>query len=440
MHILGLVAENYKRLRVVEINPKGRVIQITGKNGQGKTSVLDAIWAVLVGSKAIPEKPVRKGAEKARIKLDLGEFMVTRVIKPDGSHTLTVENAKGTKVGTPQAILDELLGQLTFDPLAFVGLKPKQQVEMLRTVAKLDLDIDKLNELSAADYATRTDVNRDIKRLETEVATITVQDGLPKEKSDEAAVLAQIGEANSANMKAGEALKAKQKLSDHVAAMRRTLSQHVEFIAEKEQEIAEFRRKIEVAEKTLELSRKQTEELQAAVKLAEKNHAEAPTGDLIDVAALTQELQRIQLVNREIDKRSRREQKETELKGKRREADNLTRAMEVRQEAKTAALQNAQMPVKGLSFDENQVIYNGIPLEQLGEAEQIRISTSIAMAANPKKLRIMRILHGEALDDDSLKILAEMAEANDFQIWMAKVDSSGKVGIVMEDGLVKAEE
>ena len=106
MQIIGLVAENYKRLRVVEITPKGRVIQITGKNGQGKTSVLDAIWAALVGAKAMPDKPVRKGADRARIKLDLGELVVTRTIAPGGTHTLTVENAKGTKIASPQGMLD----------------------------------------------------------------------------------------------------------------------------------------------------------------------------------------------------------------------------------------------------------------------------------------------------------------------------------------------
>ena len=78
------------------------------------------------------------------------------------------------------------------------------------------------------------------------------------------------------------------------------------------------------------------------------------------------------------------------------------------------------------------------PLDQLGEAEQIRISTAIAMATNPK-LRVIRIMHGEALDEDSLAVIAKMAEENDFQVWMAKVDSTGKVGIFLEDGQIKAE-
>jgi hypothetical protein len=46
--------------------------------------------------------------------------------------------------------------------------------------------------------------------------------------------------------------------------------------------------------------------------------------------------------------------------------------------------------------------------------------------------------HGEALDDESMAALAEMAEEMDFYVWMAKVDSSGQMGIYLEDGEIKA--
>jgi recombinational DNA repair ATPase RecF len=42
MKITKLIAENVKKLSVVEITPDGNLVQITGKNGQGKSSVLDA--------------------------------------------------------------------------------------------------------------------------------------------------------------------------------------------------------------------------------------------------------------------------------------------------------------------------------------------------------------------------------------------------------------
>ena len=60
------------------------------------------------------------------------------------------------------------------------------------------------------------------------------------------------------------------------------------------------------------------------------------------------------------------------------------------------------------------------------------------MAQNPK-LKVIFIPRGEALDEDSLDILAELAEENDFDIWIAKVDSSGKMGVVIEDGMVAAD-
>ena len=171
---------------------------------------------------------------------------------------------------------------------------------------------------------------------------------------------------------------------------------------------------------------------------ANKAANDAPEPDFINTNEITAQLQQAQMTNREIDKRTRRDGVQAQLREKQRVADNLTRGIEAREEKKRDALKNAAMPIEGLSFDDSTVTFKGIPIDQLGEAEAIRISTAIAMAANPK-LRVIRILHGEALDEDSLAIIAKMAEENDFQVWMAKVDSTGKVGIVMEDGMVKEE-
>jgi DNA repair exonuclease SbcCD ATPase subunit len=101
MKILQLTAENVKKLKVVDINPDTDVVQITGKNGSGKTSVLDSIWWALGGTKEIQAMPIRKGQESARIKLDLKEIVVTRKFTDKGS-TLTVENAEGARFPSPQ--------------------------------------------------------------------------------------------------------------------------------------------------------------------------------------------------------------------------------------------------------------------------------------------------------------------------------------------------
>ena len=50
MNIVKLRAENIKRIVAVEIEPDGALVQITGRNGAGKSSVLDAIWWALAGN------------------------------------------------------------------------------------------------------------------------------------------------------------------------------------------------------------------------------------------------------------------------------------------------------------------------------------------------------------------------------------------------------
>lgn len=53
---------------------------------------------------------------------------------------------------------------------------------------------------------------------------------------------------------------------------------------------------------------------------------------------------------------------------------------------------------------------------------------------------MIRARDGSLLDDDAMKILADMAAKSDYQVWIERVDSSGKVGFVIEDGHVKGQE
>src|SRR3990167_6742379 len=128
MKILKLTAENVKKLRAVEITPTGELVEITGKNGAGKTSVLDAIWWALAGTKHIQAVPIRTGATKARIRLDLGELIVERRFTPVGS-TLTVEKADGARYTSPQGILDAKTKRAQADGIAVRAGVPEAAID-----------------------------------------------------------------------------------------------------------------------------------------------------------------------------------------------------------------------------------------------------------------------------------------------------------------------
>jgi hypothetical protein len=57
------------------------------------------------------------------------------------------------------------------------------------------------------------------------------------------------------------------------------------------------------------------------------------------------------------------------------------------------------------------------------------------MSANPK-LRVLRIKDGSLLDENGLKLITEMADKNDYQVWVETVNTSGNVGVYLEDGSV----
>lgn len=137
--IISLRAENVKRLSAIEITPDGQpLVTVGGMNGAGKSSVLDAIQYACAGKAAMPEAPIRAGADRATILMRTQDYVIERRITPGGS-TVTVRASDGSPLKSPQAVLDSLCADIAFDPLAFLRMKPKDQVAALAGLAGIDL-------------------------------------------------------------------------------------------------------------------------------------------------------------------------------------------------------------------------------------------------------------------------------------------------------------
>lgn len=106
-------------------------------------------------------------------------------------------------------------------------------------------------------------------------------------------------------------------------------------------------------------------------------------------------------------------------------------------EQRQKVLESTPMPIPGLTFDDNELIYNGIPLIQCSDGEKLMVSMAISMALNPT-LRVLRIKDGSLLDAGNRQILKKMIKDQDYQLWFESVDDTGKVGIYIEEGHVTA--
>lgn len=430
LKIINLVVENLKRISVVSITPTGELVQITGKNGQGKTSVLDSIWWAFQGAANIQVDPIRRGQQKATIKVRLGngtdtaaDIVVTRTLdRKDGKTTtkLFITNGDGTaRFDKPQDMLNGMASGISFDPLEFSRMPAKDQFEALKKLSKLDfIESDTKN---TADYARRTDVNRTVRELTAQYEAIAIPDVVP-ETVDEAAIVAEIGRAGTHN---GEIEMRRERRENTVTAIEGNKDRARQLQAK----AVKLRQEADDCDREAGLFDKEAAELQGKLDTAE------PLPEPMDAAALTAKLEAAKRTNALRARALRRQELQAAANAQQAEADALTARIEERTAAKQAAIAAVKMPVDGLGFGDGMITLNDLPFDQASDSEKLRVSIAIAMAANPK-LRVIRVRDGSLLDADALKLIAEMAKGQEFQVWIESVSDAGNIGVVMEDGHV----
>ena len=401
MKIIELRAENFKRLRAVEIAPDGTVQVIGGRNAQGKSSVLDAIWAALGGGKANPGKPIRDGEDRAQVTLNLGDLTITRTWTKAGT-TLKVENADGAAYKSPQGMLDTLIGQLGFDPLAFTRLAPRQQREELLRLVDLPIDLDNLEAERARMYAERTELGRRGKAI----GDVTVDDELPTDETSASDLIDQIDAAQDVARHNDEVKQAHRRAAEHIADLKNM--------------IADLNRKLVDA--------------QVAYQALDTEYQALPAP--ADVKDLRGRLSEVEDLNQRIRANNQARERKAEQDALRAEYEKHTAALADLDKEKADALTAAKFPVTGLGFDEHGVTYQGVPLDQASSAEQIRASLAMGMALNPK-LRVLMIKDGSLLDAESMAAIHDQVAEHGFQLWIERVGDADQGAVVIEDGAVK---
>src|SRR5215831_9144967 len=165
-HIVRIQAQNIKQVRALDITPNRYVTKISGANGAGKTSALDAIFYCLAGRKTLPKELIRQGEKKGAIFIETTTHLITRRLDDKGGSLQIEVKATGTLLKAPDDWLEGIAGNLGFDPLKFMRLKPEDQFDELKALVPLEADIDDLETRNANDAETITRRKAEAKRLE----------------------------------------------------------------------------------------------------------------------------------------------------------------------------------------------------------------------------------------------------------------------------------
>lgn len=422
LKVIRLEAVDFKRIEAVAIDTDTtKPIILTGDNAQGKSSILDAImWAL---TRKGTDKPVRDGAEEATVALTLRDgsnktYTIKRRAK-DGKDALQIKTEDG-QMPKPQTFLDSLIGNLAFDPEAFTRMKPKEQADMLREA--VGLDVSDLEERYKTAYAQRTEASRTKDQAEKLYKACPIVAGAPKEEANVADLIAEQDKLRETIIEANGAM-------DKVEGKKGMLNHAEGEVKDLEDQLARAKDRLEKAKTEYK------EALEKADKLI-KDKAPA-TQRLEEVAeqikGISDHNAAIRDHNRQIEERQQKEQAYKVAIKRHKELDDEVKAILKEKEDR---IKSAKFPIDGLSIDEDTVTINNVPFSDLNTAERIKISASIAIAQNPS-LRIIFVREGALVNRANLKVLEELAQKHDMQVWIEKFqEEPGESGLHMVAGSV----
>jgi len=352
--------KKFKVLENFEADIKGQNVLLVADNEQGKSSIIQFLQIAFGDQNHIPPDAMGEGfvivdrdGLKYKLKVEImdGKSKV-KIFPPDGA---TPETSKGA--------LKTLFGAIDFDIDEFVNLSKtkagqKKQVEDYKKFLPQDIieEIQKHKNKIKASEEERTQIGRDRDRIKALIDTNPLLGtNLDSYAAvDLTAVYQQLKEASTHN--------------ETVTKGESSLESVIKETDELEKQIAELMKKVEE-------KKKKRIEIEAWIKAHPKT----------DVSAFESQINNATEINKkhETAKKLKADVKEYEQLVE--QYGELTTLIETSRQAVSDAIKDFDAPVDGLSFDEEKLLWNGIPVnpDSLSESQIMELGVLLKFAENP---------------------------------------------------------
>ncbi len=422
-------AENYKRIVYAELvfDENDNLIMVTGDQAQGKTSFLQAMKVAVEGGRQVTGKPVRSGQQKAILEIDIenapidgeiDDLHFRRVFGKGAGLTVTRSDKSKSITDTPMAILDSLRGKMV-DPLSLFHVKNNQDLyELILPTVDLDVDLDELKSKKDELYKERTRVGQDVTRLKGHLQALKDAEVLPANLPDGEV---SVSELNKKIQKAFDLQSRWNDVSGSAEDSQARIDRYNEQIRELRQQIEDIKAKIPDENAQISRDKKELEEFPK----------------IPNIEAINTKIETAEETNRLVRHRDNIKQTSVELNGVTEKYDGFSRDMDRIDGVGADALLKAKFPVEDMSFGDGIVTLNGQPLYGgASEGEFLDVCVEIACRSS-HKLPFVLVPSGSGLGSKLLKRMAKTAEKHGCMVIVEKLDETGEVGVVLEDGQIK---
>lgn len=404
--------ENVKRVKAVAYEPTENGLTVLGgKNGQGKTSVLDAIAWALGGNRFAPSAPYREGSTiPPHLKIKLSNGIV--VERSGKNSSLKVIDTLGNKGG--QALLDAFVSNFALDLPKFMNATGKEKADTLLQIIGVGNRVYELETQETQVYNERRAIGQIADQKKKFAAEMPEFEGVPNEPvsaseliNKQQEILARNGENNR--------LRAEK---DNLENLANNLQSEINRLNE---DLRKYNSELTKVLAQLEQSRKTVAEL----------HDES-------TAELERNITEIDEINRKVRANLDKAKADEDAKEYYGKYADMTAQLEKIRKTKYDLLNNANLPLDGLSVEKGELTYNGFKWDNMSGSEQLRVATAIVRKLNPE-CGFVLLDKLEQMDTDTLKDFAKWLESEGLQAIATRVSNGDECSIIIEDGYIKSE-
>ena len=370
----------------LEITPTGNIIEVSGRNGRGKSSVLESIKGALGISDY--SKLLRNGEETGQVTLDLGDMRLERKYTEKGDKLKLQGKVAGTdsysNLTAPAKILKGLFNPNSINPLSLLTAKPKELLDAVLMAMPMTVDGEYLSEITDSTevdtdehalvvidkvtkeiFTERTGVNRDLKTAKTTMEQLeaTLPDVIPS--TDE---LEQEIDENTEKM---ESIKSSARKVGRVVRQ-----QYSEQILAKEDEVLSVEADIQALLEQIDILKETKANLQGDLRSLNTERdtkaeaaVEAELGKVGDLQERNQQLSR-QMSELGVYSNTQKQvaQWASQVKTAQKKANGLTSSLEKLQEYKEKLCED--LPIDGLEIKDGNLYYNDVVFETQKQVAQ----------------------------------------------------------------------
>lgn len=422
--ITSFEAENVKRVKAIALEPTANGLTVIGgRNGQGKTSVLDAIAWTLGGNRRKPTDAKREGsATDPQLKVTLSNGIVVERKGKTGS--LKVIDPEGRKSG--QALLDGLISELAIDLPKFMAMSDLDKARELLGIIGVGDKLVELEQREQTLYNQRTTIGqlRDQKR-----GAADDMPTYPNAPAEPVSALELIEQQQATLAKNGENQNKRQRVSElmsNLEAAKRNAEMREQAVKDLQSKLDEALGAASGALMTVDAVER---DLETAKKTAEQLHDES-------TAAIETSLADIEAINAKVRSNIQHSSALAEAEDLAAQYKDMTESIDAVRASKLKLLQDADLPLPGLAVDGGALTYNGRRWDCMSGSEQLIVAAAIVRKLKPD-CGFVLLDKLEQMDIDTMREFGQWAEAEGLQVIATRVSTGDECSILIEDGYSK---